>query len=95
MDFKKWNDPGIFVPMAHDSPAGKPSVMLLFAYTAHALAICSLIAFNILGDRFLATSTTCIYAVICTVLYMLRKLTKAKFDLKDQQFEVDGGDDKT
>lgn len=93
MDWEKFNKVGLFVPMAHDSPADKPSVMLLFAYTAHVLALASLIAFNILGDHLQAVSATCLYAVICTVLYMLRKLSKAKFDLDDKSVELDSGDE--
>lgn len=90
---KDWNDPGIMVPMAHDSPAGKPSVTLLLMYVANALAIFSLIYLNIIGDSLTATGMTCLYAIICTVLYLMRKLNKAKFDLKNQDLELDGGDD--
>lgn len=93
MDLKSLNDPGLNVPMAHDSAAGSPSVTLLLMYAANVLAILSLIFLHIKGDPATATGATCIYAVVCTVLYMFRKLTKAKFDLKNQDIELDGGDD--
>lgn len=93
MDLKSLNDPGLNVPMAHDAPAGKPSVTLLLMYVANALAICSLIYLHIMGPPLQATGLTCLYGIISTVLYMFRKLSKAKFDLKNQDIELDGGDD--
>lgn len=91
--FESWNKPGIKVPMAHDSTTDQPSVTLLIMYASNLLAILSLIYLHIKGDAFVATSATCIYAVICTVLYMMRKLQHAKFDLKDESFSLDSGDD--
>lgn len=93
MDLKDLNNPGISVPMAHDSPAGVPSVTLLLMYVANILAILSLVYLHIRASALIATSLTIIYAVICTILYLMRKLSKAKFDLKNQEFEVDSGDE--
>lgn len=92
MSDNKYNDPGLKVIMAYDSAAGKPSFTLLFAYVAHVLAVCSLILYNIIGDHFLATTATCTYAIVCTILYIFRKLNKAKFDLKDQSFDLESDD---
>lgn len=93
MDLTKLNDPGISVPMAHDSASGKPSITLLLMYVANALAILSLIYLHIRGEAFPATCMAMLYGVICTVLYMIRKLNKAKFDLDDKSIELEGGDD--
>jgi hypothetical protein len=93
MDLKSLNNPGLNLPLANDSAAGKPSVTLLLMYVANLIAIISLIYLHIKGDPLAASGMTCLYAVICTVLYMMRKLNKASFDLKSQKFEVDGGED--
>lgn len=89
MDFNKLNDPGVMVPLARDPALNKPSVTLLLMYVANVLAIISLIILHFKAEATVATSATCIYAVICTVLYMFRQLTKAKFDLDDKSIELD------
>lgn len=95
--FEKWNKEGVNLPFARDAADnGKPSVTLLLMYFANLVAILSLIYLHIKADAFVATSTTCMYAITCTILYMFRKLSKAKFNLKDKDFELDGAsDDKT
>jgi hypothetical protein len=89
MDLSKWNDPGVLIPMAHDSVVKKPSITLLLMFTANLLAVISLIILHIRSEPIVATSATCLYAVICSVLYIMRQLNKAKFNLKDKSFELD------
>ena len=90
--FDKWNDPGIKVPMAHDSVVKKPSVTLLLMYAANLLAVISLIILHIRSEPLIASTATCSYAVICSILYIMRKLNKAKFDAKTESFELDSDD---
>lgn len=84
---------GLYLPAAHDSNRDEPSFTLLFFYAANVIALVGLIIYFIVGDKFTATCTACIYAVIQAVLYQMHKITKAKFDLKDDAIELDGGDD--
>lgn len=91
--FVKASTEGLYLPVAQD--AGKPSVTLFFMYLSNLVAIVSLILLHVKGDPFTATSTTAIYAIIQTVLYMLRRLQKAKFDLDDKSIELEGEDDET
>ena len=93
MDFKKLNDPGLNLPLAADPVSGKPSVTLLLMYVANLVAIASLIYLHIKGDAFTATCMSVLYGVLCTVLYMMRKLSKAKFDLDDKSVELDSGEE--
>lgn len=92
-DWKRWSEEGIRVPFAFDGVTKLPSVTLFFMYIANLLAILSLIYLHIRSDAFIATCMTVLYAVINTVLYLMRKLQSAKFDLDDKSFELEAGDD--
>lgn len=87
--FKSIGENGLKVPLAYDAANKQPSITLLFAWFANALALLSLIYLHIAGDKLVATTATIIYAVISTVLYMIRKLHKAKFDLENKAFELE------
>jgi hypothetical protein len=89
--FVKASTEGLYLPVAHD--AGKPSVTLFFMYLSNLLAVVSLALLHVKGDAFTATTTTAIYAVVQTVLYMFRRLQKAKFDLDDKSVELEGEED--
>ena len=80
------------LPFAFDKAKNRPSVTLLFMYLSNVLALGSLVVLLIFGDRFVATTATCIYAVMQTVLYMFRSLQTAKFDLRNQSFEIQGNE---
>jgi H2-forming N5,N10-methylenetetrahydromethanopterin dehydrogenase-like enzyme len=92
-DIKKtWKDTGIKFPFAFDAATKQPSVTLLFAWIANALAIASLIYLHITSNSLFATTATISYAVIMTILYLMRKLQHAKFDLKNESFDLTGDD---
>ncbi len=82
---------GMYLPLAYD--AGKPSITMFFSYLANTLAIISLALLHVKGEPFVATLTTTSYAIIQTVLYMLRRLSKAKIDLDDRSFDLEGEED--
>lgn len=90
--FERANKIGLNVPLAHDSTKGQPSVTLFFMYLANVMAIFSLIYLHLRADAFVANCMTLLYAVISTVLYMMRKLQSAKFDLDDKSFELESDD---
>lgn len=91
--FKSANENGLHFPLARDPVSGQASVTMFFLYLANMMAIGSLIYLHIKGDPFIATCMSVLYAVISTVLYMMRKISKAKFDLKDKSFDLDAGTD--
>lgn len=85
---------GIKLPMAYDAVTKHPSVTLLFPYIAFIVLIYAeirLIDSNPTEGALLALGAW----FLATVLYMLRKLSKAKFDLDDKSFELEGGNDET
>ena len=98
MSFKdtwaRWAKDGLKWPLMHDPVDGKPSVTVMFAYLAYVLTFCSLIALHFVPSIFMATATTIGFWSIATTFYLLRKITKAKFDVKSQSFELDGEDAK-
>jgi H2-forming N5,N10-methylenetetrahydromethanopterin dehydrogenase-like enzyme len=92
-DIKKtWRDTGIKLPFAFDAATKMPSVTLLFMWVGNTLAIASLIYLHIASNPLIATTATITYAVICTILYLMRKLQHAKFDLKNESFDLTGDD---
>lgn len=91
----RWAKDGLKWPLMHDPVDGKPSVTVMFAYLAFVLAVCSVIALHFFPSIFTATCTAIGLWSVATTFYLIRKLNKAKFDLKNQAFELDGGDDGT
>lgn len=63
-------------------------------YGANLLAGLSIIYLNLKAPGLGATTITCMYSITCTALYMMRSLSKAKFDLKDQSIDLESDEDK-
>lgn len=92
LDFFNYaSEQGLPLPAARDSskPGKPPSATLFFMYLSNTLAIASLIYLHVNIGGLTATVTTCIYSVIWTVLYLMRALQKAKFDLENKSFELE------
>jgi hypothetical protein len=84
---------GMHMPVMFDASTGKASATLFFMYIANTLALCSLIWLHFRGDPFVATITTAIYSIVWTVLYMMRRIQKAKFDLDDRSIDLEADDE--
>jgi hypothetical protein len=91
--WKKWSVSGIHTPFIFDAGTQGPSITITFAYITFFLAIASVIALHFKTELFIATSTALMFWVVATVLYMIRKITKAKIDLDNKAIELDGGED--
>lgn len=91
--FKFASKNGIYMIMAYDNDKPGPSVTLLFAHLANALALVSIIIL-ISKDTFQGTIAAILYSVITMVLYIMRRITKFKVDLKDQSIDLEDGDKK-
>lgn len=83
---------GWHFPFIHDPVTKKPSITLLFPYATFVLSVASLIALHFKPSLIIATSTSLVFWALSVVFYMLRKLSKAKFDLEDKSFELDSGE---
>lgn len=92
--WRKWSVNGVYVPFIYDQSTKGPSMTLAFSYITFVLAILSCIALHVKVELFVATVTTLMFWLIATILYMIRKITKAKFDLDDKSFELDNDEDK-
>jgi hypothetical protein len=68
------------LPFVHDSTTGKPSITLFFPYATFFIACVSLITLHFKPALTVATWTSISFWVLATALYMLRKITKLKFD---------------
>lgn len=91
-----WNymcEQGLRLPLAFDPVNKMPSITLLFAHITFILASVSTIALHFKPTLFIPTCTSIIFWVIATVLYMLRKISKAKFDLQSKSFDLENDDD--
>lgn len=91
--FKKWSQIGVMWPFVHDGSTKKPSITIAFAYVSYIMVVISVICLHFKPELLTATLTTISVWLAAVVFYMLRKLTKAKVDLDDRSFELDGGDD--
>jgi hypothetical protein len=88
----KWINRGIKVPQIYDFSTKLPSITLSFPYIAFIVLVYAEI--NLINKD--ATQGTLVALgtwFLATVLYMIRKITKAKFDLDDQSFDLEGEDD--
>ena len=92
--WRNWAVNGVYVPFIYDQSTKGPSMTLAFSYITFVLSILSIIALHFKVELFVATTTTLVFWLIATILYMIRKITKAKFDLDDKSFELDNGEDK-
>ena len=90
--WKKWCEDGIRWPYLHDPVSKKPSITLLFPYITFVAAMISLILLHFWPSLILATTTSIVMWFAATIFYMMRKLSKAKFDLNSKSFELDSGD---
>ena len=80
---------GIKVPLFYDPVTDMPSITILFPYVSFIIAIISIIALHFYPQFMVGTSFAVVVWVISTVLYMIRKLHKAKFDLDDKTIEIE------
>lgn len=85
---------GLFLPSAYDAKAKGPSVSLLFSHIANLVAIVSiLILMN--KDALQGNIAAMIYAALMICFYLLRTLSKVKFDLDDKSVDLQGGEDES
>lgn len=86
---KKICTEGMRFPYAHDTTTGKPSITLMFPYITFMLAVVSAVVLHFNVGLLMATITCIGFWVIATILYMMRRISKAKFDIDDGSFEID------
>ena len=86
--WKQWCDVGMRLPFMRDPTTQKPSITLFFPYATFALAVVSLTALHFRSGLLMATWTAIGFWIIAVVLYMLRKITRAKFDLDDKSIDL-------
>lgn len=91
--FGKTAKEGLYLPFAHDANRNEPSVTLLFMYIFNLCAFASIIYLHIKDSALTAALTTLTYSIVWTVLYMMRSIQKAKFDLDDKSIDLEGDED--
>jgi hypothetical protein len=87
-----WNyagEQGIRMPFIWDPVSKAPSITLMFTYITGFMAIVSTIALHFKPDLLVATGTSIAFWALAQVLYMVRKITKAGFNLKDRSITVE------
>jgi len=93
--WRDWSINGIYLPFIHDPSTKSPSITLMFPYVTFTLSIISIIALHFKLELFVATTTTLMFWLVSTILYMIRRITKAKIDLDDKSVELDGGEEES
>lgn len=89
---KKAVNAGLPFPHAYDPVPKQPSFRLLTAYVSFLIATISVIALHFNAGLLVASGVSIAYFALNMVFYMLKKLTKAKIDLDDQQIDLESDD---
>ena len=87
------SEQGLRLPSAFDKQSNGPSVSLLFSHIANFVAIVS-ICILMYKDQLQGNIAAMIYAALMICFYLLRKLSKVKFDATNKSLELDGGEEK-
>lgn len=84
---------GFYLPGAYDSRTKGPSVSLLFAHIANAVAIGGITSL-MFKDLKVGVYCSIGYSALMLSFYLLRSLGKVKVDIDDGQIELDSGEEK-
>lgn len=85
---KYYSEEGMRLPMAYDKDKPGPSITLLFAHIANAVAIGAVIYLTIQNTKDGAIAAIS-YSVITMVLYMMRRIISFKANLEKGDIELD------
>ena len=90
--FKKWLDEnreyGLTLWYAYDPITKKPSITLFMSYCSFLLSIVAGIATLFFPQLVVPAIAIYTFTTVMVILYMIRAITKAKFDLDDKSFEI-------
>lgn len=78
-------------PAAYDNDKPGPSVSLLFAHISFYVATLATI-YLLYKDHIAGTASALIMAGLYFVFYMMRRLTKAKFDIDDRSIDLENNE---
>ena len=81
------------LPFAFDSATKQPSMTLGFSYITFCIACVSLLALHFKKGLDVATWTAIGFWTTATVLYMVRKISKVKFDPTGKGIELESDND--
>jgi membrane protein YdbS with pleckstrin-like domain len=72
-----------------DNQTNKPSITLTYSIMSFLVAIVSVAARHWFVFSWTATSAAIILWFLSTVLYIIRKINKASFDVDDKEFSIE------
>ena len=85
----EWGNNGVRVPLVYDPVSKAPSVTLMFAVVTFWIAVASLVGLHFKPTWLVPCITAICWWALATILYMIRKITKAKFDVQNKSFSVE------
>lgn len=91
--FDEWEEKGVSVPLMYDPVADRASLTILFPYISFWLTVGSLIGLHFVPAMWPASVGCGMLWLVSTILYMIRKLSKAKIDFDDKTLELDSGEE--
>jgi len=89
----RWSTEGLRVPFVFDPITKKPSVTLAQVYISFTACIISIAFLHWKASLLTASIVTGVWWVLATVLYLLRNLQKAKFNVKSGEIDLESDDD--
>lgn len=85
---EEWDTKGVSVPLMYDPVADKASITILFPYISFWMTCVSLVALHFYPAMWPATIGCGSLWLVSMILYMIRKLSKAKIDFDDKTLEL-------
>lgn len=85
---------GLYIPSAYDHASKGPSVSLLFSHISFYMSAVIIICLSF-KDINLGTIAAITQSTLMLVFYLLRRLSKASFDLDEKSFTLEGSEDVT
>ena len=80
---------GFMVPMILDNQTGKPSITLSYSIVTFCVTIVLLYGTTVNKVAILPCLVSMLFWFLATVLYIIRKINKASFDLDDKKLSLE------
>lgn len=89
---RSWFKGGIALPLQYDPVSKAPSVTLTCVYATFIVAVRCFLMYQDNPTSAMPTLIAIGFWALSMVFYLIRKITRAKFDLDQKSFEIDSGD---
>ena len=86
---RNWFKVGFLFPMFMDTQTNQPSITLTYSIISFLMAVASIVVMHWYKFIWPATTATIGFWFLATVLYIIRKINKASFDIDDREITLE------